>query len=256
MELPDIGKQCAHPQCKQLDFLPLNCKCGKTFCSDHFTIHAQECEVSKILSEDELKKIENVYICSHPHCKERSIVALICKRCKQHFCVQHRHLAECKEKDEETLNKEKEKYAAPVRIFNEAKAVVDKQVEKNLADAKKKPKNREMANKVQLMKIKNKATGLKTIPTVDRVYFSVSYCEKSCPVFVSSQWSLGRAIDAIAEEMKLQNNNNKANEKKLRLFTKEDNVSLSTDMSVTIKKLLGDKILIDGDTLLIKYVDC
>lgn len=52
-----------------------------------------------------------------------------------------------------------------------------------------------MANKVQLMRIKNKATGLKTIPVADRVYFNVYHpgnSEKVSPIFVSKAWSVGK----------------------------------------------------------------
>lgn len=33
----DIGRQCSHPSCNQLDFLPLECPtCKLYFCADHF----------------------------------------------------------------------------------------------------------------------------------------------------------------------------------------------------------------------------
>nr|CAH7759330.1 unnamed protein product [Callosobruchus chinensis] len=190
MELPSLGKQCADTTCHQLDFLPLNCKCGKIFCSDHFKIHTQICQVSRNLTEEELKQIENVFVCSHPNCTERSVVPLVCERCHKHFCIKHRHLTECEEKSAEKIAAEKEKYHAPVRKFNEAKDIVDKQ---------------------------GKAVGLKSVPQTNRLYFNVSTVnsgtEKSVAIFVSNQWSLGRAIDGIADEMKLQNNNNKSGEK-------------------------------------------
>nr|CAH7759323.1 unnamed protein product [Callosobruchus chinensis] len=214
MELPSLGKQCADTTCHQLDFLPLNCKCGKIFCSDHFKIHTQICQVSRNLTEEELKQIENVFVCSHPNCTERSVVPLVCERCHKHFCIKHRHLTECEEKSAEKIAAEKEKYHAPVRKFNEAKDIVDKQLESKLEAAKKKVKNRATANKVQLMKLKGKAVGLKSVPQTNRLYFNVSTVnsgtEKSVAIFVSNQWSLGRAIDGIADEMKLQNNNNKS----------------------------------------------
>ncbi|KAJ8965907.1 hypothetical protein NQ314_003848 [Rhamnusium bicolor] len=86
-------------------------------------------------------------------------------------------------------------------------------LENKLLEAKKKEKNKDMAIKVQLMRLKNKATGAKTIPSTNRVYFNVYHPkkqpEKTMAVFVSNQWTVGRAIDAIAQELHLQNNNNK-----------------------------------------------
>lgn len=115
-----------------------------------------------------------------------------------------------------------------------------------------------MASKLQLMKIKNKATGLKGIPTTNRVYFNIGFgpsqkSEKIVPVFVSKTWSLGRTIDAIADECKLQNNNNKGVEKKLRLF-KEDSRLVSGDLSIALSSLLADKVIVDGEDLIIEYV--
>lgn len=129
-----------------------------------------------------------------------------------------------------------------------------------MRDAQKKSKHREMANKVLLMKIKNKAVGSKTIPTGHRVYFNVSYfdsnnSEKVTPIFVSNEWTVGRTIDAIAQEMKLKNNNNKINEKKLRLFKMEDGEIIATNVSTILNSLLDGKIILNGEHLIIQYVD-
>ncbi|KAG5886064.1 hypothetical protein JTB14_009512 [Gonioctena quinquepunctata] len=255
MELPKIGKKCARFDCKQLDFLPLQCKCGETFCSEHFNLHVESCETSKRPTRKESQKKEQVFVCSHEKCNERSIIPLICERCKKHFCVKHRHLTECEPMDEETLAREKEKYAQPARTFSEAKAVVDKELDKILAEAQKRTKSRAMANKVQLMKIKNKATGLKSIPVDNRIYFNVTHAERTVPVFVSNQWTVGRAIDAIALEMTLKNNNNKENEKKLRLFKNQDNNIISQSVSVTVNTLVDEKVIVDGESLIIEYVN-
>lgn len=253
MELPGLGQQCAHPNCKQLDFLPLNCKCGKQFCSEHFNIHVQVCETSTNI-EVEPQKIQDVYKCSFDGCNESSLVPLVCSNCHKHFCIKHRHITHCSDPDEQVLAQEKEKRALPVRQFNEAKLVVDKQIERNLEMAKKKGKS--LANKVQLMKIKSKAKGLNSVPTSDRVYFNVTHPETGqvTPVFVAKTWSLGRAIDAVANECKLRNDNNKSTEKKLRLF-KDQGETLSKNFSDTIEKLVTDGVVMDGENLLITYVN-
>lgn len=131
MELPALGKQCADEECKRLDFLPLQCSCGQVFCSEHLKKHTETCKKSRFLSDDELNRIENVFVCSKEGCKERSVVPLVCQRCKKHYCIQHRHLTECEEKSKEEKDKEMEKYTQPIKQFNEAKATVDKQVNIN-----------------------------------------------------------------------------------------------------------------------------
>ncbi|XP_063919238.1 AN1-type zinc finger protein 1-like [Zophobas morio] len=256
MELPNLGQHCSHKDCKQLDFLPLQCKCGKLFCSIHLNIHVEVCE-SCITLQAEPQKISNVYTCAHVGCNDTSLIEMLCQKCHTHFCVKHRHLTQCHEKSAETIAQEKEKIAAPIRQFNEAKLVVDKQVEQNLLEAKKKAKKSNLANKVQLMKIKNKAKGLNTIPTTDRLYFSVSYLghQQDVPLFVSKLWSVGRAIDAIANELKLQNDNNKSSCKKLRLFKKESGAIVTVNVAEILDELIAKSVIIDGENLVIEYVN-
>lgn len=60
-------------------------------------------------------------------------------------------------------------------------------------------------------------------------------------------------MDAVAEECKVQNNNNQSGVSKLKLFD-EDGKMLSDDMSRRIDGLLGEKRLFDGQTLILQYV--
>lgn len=129
MELPQLGQQCNHTSCLQLDFLPLQCKCGKIFCSQHYNQHAISCEVQDNQASD-LRKIQDVSKCSHPDCSATGVILIECEKCLQTYCVKHRHTVECKPKDAKEVEKEKERYRAPVRQFTEAKLAVDKQVNK------------------------------------------------------------------------------------------------------------------------------
>lgn len=128
MELPNLDKHCSYKDCQQLDFLPLECKCKRLFCSKHFTLHLQECSLEGNIVTEVKKKIEEVYRCSEAECGSTSLVPLICENCKKHFCVNHRHIVGCLLPDPETVAAEKEKYNAPVRQFNEVKAAIDQKV--------------------------------------------------------------------------------------------------------------------------------
>lgn len=125
MELPSFDKHCSHKDCKQLDFLPLQCKCKQLFCSEHFAPHREECCETAANITDCKSKIESLFKCSVDGCKNTSLVALICEKCQKHFCVTHRHVVACSPADPESLALEKEKYAAPLRQFNEIKASID-----------------------------------------------------------------------------------------------------------------------------------
>lgn len=264
MELPSVGQQCEDPTCKQLDFLPLKCKCNKVFCSEHYAIHIQECATMKEhFKVANLDKKSGMWICSHPDCKEKSLVPLICEKCHQHFCVAHRHVTECYKEDPSIKQAAIAKMQVPIAEFNAAKAKVDQKLDENLEAATKKgatnKKKSEMAMKVQLMRVKNKATGLKSIPTVDRIYFNVTtpkqLGEAKKAVFVSKTWSVGRAIDAIADECKVPNRNNVANAEKLRLFTDiQNDTDYIQDLSKILNNLVHDNQLVDGQNLKLEYV--
>lgn len=128
MELPALDKHCSYEHCMQLDFLPLSCECQKLFCSKHFVLHIEHCPRHLSVTYEDNKRIQEVYKCSEVGCESTSLVALFCDKCGKHFCVNHRHIIRCLPPDPEAIAAEKEKYAAPVRQFNDAKAAVDKQV--------------------------------------------------------------------------------------------------------------------------------
>lgn len=128
MELTNIGAHCSIPHCKQLDFLPLECKCKKLFCTQHYNAHITTCEAVVDNVATELKNIQDVYKCSEPNCNDTSIVPLICDKCGLHLCIAHRHVVECSKPNPEDLIAEKEKWTAPVNEFCKAKSIVDKQV--------------------------------------------------------------------------------------------------------------------------------
>lgn len=67
-------------------------------------------------------------------------------------------------------------------------------------------------------------------------------------------FSIGKAIDVIAEECKLRNCNNQINSTKLRLFIKESKDIISDDMSIKMLEILNRNQIVDGDSLYLGYV--
>lgn len=115
-----------------------------------------------------------------------------------------------------------------------------------------------MANKVQLMRLKGKAIGVKAIPTTDRIYFLIfnaKYCPDGQAVFISQAWTVGKCIDAIADLCKIPNNNHKVSAQKLRLFKQENDELVGTDTSTKISDLLSNSFIVNGESLTIKYID-
>lgn len=127
------------------------------------------------------------------------------------------------------------------------------------------------------MKLKSKAIGQKSIPTADRVYLAIrkpfdnnskalqsnpkdiqistQFDERTMPVFVSKNWTVGRCIDSISDLFCIKNENNIPAAPKLRLFRESDSMSICIDkMDQSIQNLLDKKIIIDGEKLVLEYI--
>lgn len=108
MELYNIGKHCARPECHQLDYLPFYCRtCSSHYCLAHRQYeHHINCagRTDVKLSDEEIIKRSNVTtitterpkpkhpLCGHAGCKARpsNAVAVICRQCAGRYCVRHR----------------------------------------------------------------------------------------------------------------------------------------------------------------------
>ena len=112
-----------------------------------------------------------------------------------------------------------------------------------------------MAAKVQLMKLKMKAQGSKSIPMNERIYLGIKTSNKDIkPVFVSIKWSLGKVIDSVASLIGLENKNNVSGASKLKLFKNIDGQVPANELDIGLEDLLKSEELFNGDTLIIDYV--
>lgn len=74
-------------------------------------------------------------------------------------------------------------------------------------------------------------------------------------VFISSKWSLGRAIDSICDSCNITNDNNKMDGPKLRLFRQLDKYCISPVRNdIEIGELMRLDVLVEGDKLMIEYI--
>lgn len=249
MEFPETGKQCSHPDCKQLDFLPVTCGlCDQTFCKDHSVPFNHNC--SKITDNVISTNPDHTesFNCSEDGCKERSTVEMICAKCSKHFCLSHRHHTSCHENKESVLP-----WRIPKIQFAKAKAETDKQVDEKLKAAQKNTASRATANKIRLMKLKGKAVGDNKIPVADRVFFTVHPPSgNSRQLFVSKNWTVGRSLDFFAKKLNTENNNAKPGCPKLKVFCKEERLALDTN--ATMGTLIEKNVICDGEPLVIEYV--
>lgn len=101
-------------------------------------------------------------------------------------------------------------------------AAVDKTLRQKLR--KKTP----LSAKLVLMRLKKKAVGSKSVPQEKRHYLLVCHHDATTdtvlaqPMFFSSRWSVGKALDVSANTMKLMNRNNVAGAEKLFWYRASD----------------------------------
>lgn len=193
-------------------------------------------------------------------CGRRDALELACPACHSHYCLTHRHAPDHSCPSLEGLKEQEQlrqtKFEAPTKEFKQAKEALDKQLNTQLRTAK----NKERAAKVQLMRLKSRATLAKqglNIAVSERVYFLVKAPEKvggEAVLVTSSAWSLGRALDAAAEACGVKNTNNLPNSPQLRLFNDDKSPVASHEMHHTISYLTTQHLLHDGQTLLLEYI--
>lgn len=256
MEFPELGKNCTKEDCKELDFLPIICQfCKKPFCSKCFLPADHQCAVykDKKVDKNEVSNIIEKYYCSVPGCKKYELAPVKCNYCGIQLCLKHRYQQDhgCP------------KYVAPVKTMTATKAVVDKILSSNGPGASEPKKIRSVkaqktAAKVQLMKLKMKSSGNKTLPQEERTYFMVTppkiTGKPASGVWVSNKWVMGKVVDTVADLLSVQNFNNVAEKEKLKLFRKTDGQSVCEDMSATLKSVLENEELFNGDNVILEYI--
>ncbi|KAM3957135.1 AN1-type zinc finger protein 1 [Aphomia sociella] len=287
MEFPTLCEHCQYPGCNQTDFLPLQCKCAKVFCRVHFNDHCLSgvCELAPEPKAVNLKNDDQIFKCSDRDCKKGNLHEMLCSKCNKHYCIEHRFHPSCPEIDDETMAAKIEQFEAPRRQLAEANKHLQEKITENIRKALQSSAKVKTASKIHLMRIKQKAIGPKTIPASDRVYFAVAKpknmdpknvkiikdasnlsniesitldpdLKDTVPLYISSKWSLGRAIDSICDSCNIKNDNNKTGKTKLRLFRQLDNYCISPlKMDVEIGNLIEKEVLIEGDKLVIEYID-
>ncbi|RHZ64771.1 hypothetical protein Glove_320g55 [Diversispora epigaea] len=127
MELPNIGRHCAHTDCKLLDYLPIKCQnCQNYYCSDHFKPNQHSCinlppsedvrvpicpicsapvpfsrgedpniRMDQHISNDctpapKTTSSKSFNSCSFGKCKNRVAVQILCSGCGKNYCIKHR----------------------------------------------------------------------------------------------------------------------------------------------------------------------
>ena len=95
MDLLEIGSQCSHSSCNQIDFLPVLCHCNKYFCSYHIPSHLHFCPIDPSANTVASHKLQS---CGFDACANPSLDAfhandynpqITCSQCRKAFCAEY-----------------------------------------------------------------------------------------------------------------------------------------------------------------------
>lgn len=249
MEFPELGDHCSLDDCNELDFLPFKCQyCNQVFCRLHCQPLQHHCQHVPATTQGS-DNSDFKHPCSASGCRERELVAVLCPQCRGNYCLQHRHPPDhaC-----ESLQPQ------PPSVQQMAHQKVQAIAEALPCKPKKRAghKDPKLAAKVQLMKLKMKAVTCGKPLEEERCYLLVVLplqhsALRSLAVCVAISWTVGKALDAIADAAKVSNRNNVAGEDSiLQLYRHYDGSLLPATFKVS--ELLSTDILCNGETVILE----
>jgi hypothetical protein len=86
---------------------------------------------------------------------------------------------------------------------------------------------------VALMRLKQKAEGMQSVPQSERVYYDVTLpagCSvQSASLFFSKEWAVGKVVDSVSRKFKISNQNDQPTcSKRLVLYAADGTVLLAS----------------------------
>lgn len=166
-----------------------------------------------------------------------------CIQCNLKYCLSHRFPKghECPKLKEERLQQQS-KYRKDESVAS-AKVVQAPKVRGS--------KNEALARKVAMMQLKQKARG-PPVPEEERVHVFVliESTGKKEPFYFSQTWTLGRCVDFVTTELKINNSNNRMNGS--RVFLTSDASPVGFDYSLSVEQAVQQSLITCGDTLVLK----
>lgn len=235
----DLGKNCYF--CNQLDFLPFKCEfCDHIYCSLHRNIDSHNCKrPERQLLPEKYDGPTAASLFPNPEARQKAleeeynkVASKSASTIARKETVKITPLAKLK-KFLQIQKLKKEKSSTNSSIFGKLKA----------------PKAPNPV--VQLATLKKVAKGSANVAPADRIYIWALYINRNeeelekisqeaekVPIWLLRNWSVGRSLDLIADQLKIINNNNSTlqSSERLNLFRVINEEPVPLDVS---KKNLG-----------------
>ncbi|KAJ7764497.1 hypothetical protein DFH07DRAFT_376477 [Mycena maculata] len=249
MSLFDIGAQCSHSPCKEIDFLPILCRCQHYFCRAHSPADAHGCTYTKsaesLLSPPGPSTRER---CAVDKCTKPSLESFIasdtegrtpatCSHCKAAFCAEHRHPKS--HSCQITPSAEPKNEAARALLAKNFPSTSRAKMAPAAPRAPKIPTDPvklAQFRKIELMKMRHRAVPvdpkdkLVSLPQDDRLHIKVPCDDKTEKVFwVRKSLGTGRVLDLLAGQLGLSSDSSPLELLKVSGTNPEDRVKCRND---------------------------
>lgn len=249
----DIGKHCY--KCQKLDFLPFSCEfCGHIYCEGHRSLQSHGCE-------DKRPQRQIVKDGKHVDSKE-SVASLFPNRIDdmkkvdqslQNATLQPTNIITKQFRVGDVAKRTTNAFTKFARYLN-VKTDQGKGVKKPI-----------VSKTADIMTLRKNAKGDIKVATNDRIYL---WCkavddtkslvvptseERGHAVYISKNWPAGRALDSIADTLRIKNNNNStvSNDERLNMFLMTNGVStvVANSERCNVKFKTGDTVYLVRGTL-------
>lgn len=233
----NIGMHCSIKDCNKLDFLPFECEgCSQVFCLEHKSRTVHDCSNTNFESKTVVVNKQK-HTCSYQDCEANQLIPIVCSLCQKLYCLEHRL-------PEDHLCIANPAASKPQAFHDGAQKIVLKQ---NFRSSK----SEKTAAKLILMKLKMKAVGPKNIIDNKRIYLSVTNAMDNSQhaFFVSSQWTVGKTVDYLANQLQVTNDNHCAGNEKLRLGSAKSREVLPVEY--ILEELIKNGRLFNGSSVVL-----
>jgi len=264
MSLFDIGAQCSHASCKEIDFLPILCRCQSYFCRLHSSADAHDCTYTKPPESIPLPAASSTLRrCAVDKCTKPSLEAFIASDadgrtparciCQATFCAEHRHpKSHSCQIQPAAAPKNEAARALLARNFpstSKTKTTSAPRAPKIPTD----PVKLAQFRKIELMKMRHRAVPvdpkLATLPQDDRLHIKVAREDNTEKVFwVRKSLGTGRVLDLLAAQLGLSSDSSPLQLLKVSPTNPDDRVKCRNDQVFSTEVEDGSTVVISRCT--------
>ncbi|KAJ6455848.1 hypothetical protein C8R45DRAFT_1035921 [Mycena sanguinolenta] len=215
----EIGSQCSYPLCREIDFLPILCRCQLYFCREHSPAGTHGCTYTRPTEPSVSGPSSPLQRCALDKCSKPSLESFVssdaegrtpakCPSCDASFCAEHRHAHSCQVKPAE-IPKNSAARALLAKNFPSTSAKKAVTAQRTPTKIPTDPVKLAQFRKLESMKMRHSAVPVDPKDTKDktaqedRVYVKVAIdnYDTEKVFWVRKSMGTGRVLDLLASQL-------------------------------------------------------